>query len=308
MTGAVAVSGAEFASPEAAGPDAAAALASSPSLSPAPAAEASLHTTASACRFRDPEDGQCYPSADAADMVWLRRTNYVPPGRQTAELLPLEDDPDDPDEEDGGALALVDPPGDRPAPTAEELLADPVKPSFWKSLTKRVADFVVRKSDSRPVSLSEAELAELFAFGFPMPLEQFPPEKLKDSFFNSRGRHRKHHAIDLPAPRGTPLVAVVSGTIERLGRDKKGGKVVYLRDESGKYLFFYAHLAAHEKGLKAGDHVEKGDRIGEVGSTGHVIGGPHLHFAIFRDDDRDTNWKRGLAVNPYLIFATLVPR
>ncbi|HEX7578458.1 MAG TPA: M23 family metallopeptidase, partial [Thermoanaerobaculia bacterium] len=85
-------------------------------------------------------------------------------------------------------------------------------------------------------------------------------------------------------------------------------KVVYLRDESGKYLFFYAHLASHEKGLKAGDHVEKGDRIGEVGSTGHVIGGPHLHFAIFRDDDRDTNWKRGLAVNPYLIFATLVPR
>ena len=283
------------------------ASASAPAISPSPA-EASLHTAVNMCRFRDPENGQCYPSADAADLAWLRRTNYVPPGRQTAELLPLEDDPDDLDEEDGGALALVDPPGNRPAPTAEELLADPVKPSFWKSLTKRVTDLVVRKSDSRPVSLPEEELAELFACGFPMPLEQFPPEKLKDSFYNSRGRHRKHHAIDLPAPRGTPLVAVVSGTIERLGRDKKGGKVVYLRDESGKYLFFYAHLASHEKGLKAGDHVEKGDRIGEVGSTGHVIGGPHLHFAIFRDDDQDTNWKRGLAVNPYLIFATLVPR
>lgn len=307
MTGAVAVSGAEFASPEAAVPDAVVTSASTPALTPSPA-EASLHTAVDACRFRDPEDGQCHPSADAADLAWLRRTNYVPPGHQTAELLPIEDDPDDPDEEDGGALALVDPPGNRSAPTAEELLADPVKPSFWKSLTKRVTDFVVRKSDSRPVSLPEEELEELFAFGFPIPLEHFPPEKLKDSFFNSRGRHRKHHAIDLPAPRGTPLVAVVSGTIERLGRDRKGGKVVYLRDESGKYLFYYAHLASHEKGLKAGDHVEKGDLIGEVGSTGHVIGGPHLHFAIFRDDDRDTNWKRGLAVNPYLIFATLIPR
>ncbi|HEX7581261.1 MAG TPA: M23 family metallopeptidase [Thermoanaerobaculia bacterium] len=307
MTGAVAASGAEFASPEAAGPDAVGTSASTPAILPSPA-EASLHTAVNTCRFRDPEDGQCHPSADAADLAWLRRTNYVPPGQQTAELLPIEDDPDDPDEEDGGALALVDPPGNRSAPTAEELLSDPGKPSFWKSLAKRVTDLVVRKSDSRPVSLPEEELAELFAFGFPMPLEEFPPEKLKDSFYNSRGRHRKHHAIDLPAPRGTPLVAVVSGTIERLGRDKKGGKVVYLRDESGKYLFFYAHLASHEKGLKAGDHVEKGDRIGEVGSTGHVIGGPHLHFAIFRDDDQDTNWKRGLAVNPYLIFATLVPR
>jgi murein DD-endopeptidase MepM/ murein hydrolase activator NlpD len=288
----------------------ASATGAAPSAGSSEVGEASLRTPAApACRYRDPEDGQCYPTADAADLVWLKRTSYVPAGRPVAQLLPLEDDPDDPDEEDGGALALVDPPaGNRLLPTAEELMADPVKPGFWKSLTKRFTDLVVRKSDSRPVSLPEEELEELFAFGFPLPLEQFPAEKLKDSFFNARGRHRKHHAIDLPAPRGTPLVAVVSGTIERMGRDKKGGKVVYLRDDSGRYLFFYAHLASHEKGLKAGDHVEKGDRIGEVGSTGHVIGGPHLHFAIFRDDDRDSNWKRGLAVNPYLIFATLVPR
>jgi murein DD-endopeptidase MepM/ murein hydrolase activator NlpD len=100
----------------------------------------------------------------------------------------------------------------------------------------------------------------------------------------------------------------VSGTIDRLGRDKKGGKVVYLRDDSGKYIFYYAHLASHTKGLKVGDHVEKGDRLGEVGTTGHVIGGPHLHFAIFRDDEREANWQRSLAVNPYLIYATLVLR
>jgi hypothetical protein len=289
----------------------ASAVSHAPTVSSSTAGEPSLNAAAvPACRFRDPEDGQCYPTADAADTAWLRRTSYVPPSRLVAQLLPLEDDPDDPDDpddEDGGVLALVDPPGNRPAPTAEELMADPVKPGFWKSLTKRFTDLVVRKSDSRPVSLPEEELAELFAFGFPMPLEDFSPEKFRDSFFNARGRHRKHHAIDLPAPRGTPLVAVVSGTIERMGRDKKGGKVVYLRDDSGKYLFFYAHLANHEKGMKAGDHVEKGDRIGDVGSTGHVIGGPHLHFAIFRDDDRDSNWKRGLAVNPYLIFAPLVP-
>lgn len=261
------------------------------------------------CRFRDPEDGQCYPTADAADLAWLRRTNYVVARAVlTAEALPLEDDPDDPDEEDGGGLGPVDAPSPFPPPTAGELLADPGRTPFWKSLARRVTDLVVRKSDSRPVSLPEEELEELFATGFPMPLEDFPPEKLYDSFYNSRGRHRKHHAIDLPAPRGTPLVAVVSGTIERLGRDKKGGKVVYLRDESGKYIFFYAHLAAHAKGLKVGDKVEKGDVLGTVGTTGRVIGGPHLHFAIFRDDESEANWQRALAVNPYLIFSTVVLR
>jgi len=261
-----------------------------------------------ACRFRDPEDGHCYASADAADIAWLRRTNYVAKAVLIAEALPLEDDPDDVDEEDGGALAPVDVPSHFPPPTAGELLADPGKKPFWKSLARRVTDLVVRKSDSRPVSLPEEELEELFATGFPMPVEDFTPEKLNDSFYNSRGRHRKHHAIDLPAPRGTPLIAVASGTIERLGRDKKGGKVVYLRNESGKYIFFYAHLAAHAAGLKVGDRVEKGDILGTVGTTGRVIGGPHLHFAIFRDDERQPNWQRALAVNPYLIFSTVVLR
>ncbi len=269
---------------------------------PAHAAGRTPPPAGSACRFMDPEDDKCYPSADAADLAWLARTNTVP-AAQLADSLPVEEDPDDTDE-DGGGLDPVDSPSTHPAPTAAELLADPAKRSFWKTLATRVTDFVVRKSDSRPVSLPEEELAKVFATGFPMPLEHFPLSKLKDSFFNSRGRHRKHHAIDLPAPRGTPLVAVVDGTIERLGRDRRGGKVVYLRDESGKYIFFYAHLARHAKGLKVGDHVVKGERIGEVGSTGHVIGGPHLHFAIFRDDERESTWKRGVAVNPSLIFST----
>ena len=64
-----------------------------------------------------------------------------------------------------------------------------------------------------------------------------------------------------------------------------------------------AHLARHEKGLKAGDRVMKGQRLGEVGATGHVVGGPHLHFAIFRDEDAAG---RALVVNPYLVFSPIV--
>jgi murein DD-endopeptidase MepM/ murein hydrolase activator NlpD len=253
------------------------------------------------CPARDPEDGRCYPSADAADLAWLARSGRPAAIADRRSEAP-EEDPDDPDDaedsedsEDGGGLAPVDE-GMKDSPSPAQL-------AFWQNLAKTVTGFVVRKTNSRPVSVPENELTELFTTDFPLPLEAFDRAKYRDTFLAKRGKHKKHHAIDLPAPRGTPVVAVADGFIERLGRDKRGGKVVYLRDGTGKYTFFYAHLARHEKGLKPGDHVVKGQRLGDVGSTGHVIGGPHLHFAIFRDEDTAG---RALVVNPYLVFSPLL--
>ena len=42
--------------------------------------------------------------------------------------------------------------------------------------------------------------------------------------------------------------------------------------------------------------------IAYVGRTGHVIGGPHLHFSITRLPEDDDNFKAGVAINPYLLF------
>jgi murein DD-endopeptidase MepM/ murein hydrolase activator NlpD len=236
--------------------------ASAPPADPAPPA------AGPPCPARDPEDGACFASADAADRAWLAR--------------PLSDD-----EEDEGDEAAV--PG-----------------SLWKSLSDRLTDFVVRRSDNKPVPLPESEIRRLFGVQFPIPLESFDPAKLHDTFLSRRGKYKKHYAIDLGAPRGTPVLAVADGVIERLGRDRRGGKVVYLRDLSGRYTFFYAHLSRHEKGLKPGDRVVKGQRLGAVGSTGRVIGGPHLHFAIFRLEPATDS--RLFAVNPYLIFSAILPR
>jgi murein DD-endopeptidase MepM/ murein hydrolase activator NlpD len=247
------------------------------------------------CPARDPEDGRCYPSADAADLAWLARSGTQASIAARRSEAP-EEDPDDPDdaeesEDAGGAAQSM-----KGSPSPAQL-------AFWQNLAKTVTGFVVRKANSRPVSVPEEELAELFTTDFPLPLGTFDRAKYRDTFLAKRGKHKKHHAIDLPAPRGTPVVAIADGTVERLGRDKRGGKVVYLRDATGKYTFFYAHLARHEKGLKPGDHVVKGQRLGDVGSTGHVIGGPHLHFAIFRDEDAAG---RALVVNPYLVFSPLL--
>ena len=257
--------------------------------------------TERSCLVRDPEDGACYASADAADQAWLAKGPV-----STLAILPApdgdDDDPDDEvedDSEDGGSLAPVD------APHIDTVTA-PEKKGFWRDLASRLTRLVVRKADSRPASIPEEELAALFDANFPLPLEQFPEEKLRDSFDAPRGAHRRHHAIDLPAPRGTPVVAVVDGVVDRIGRDRRGGKVTYLRDKSGRFTFYYAHLSQHEKGLRPGDKVKKGQRLGYVGATGHASG-PHLHFAIFRQDGEPMPTK-GLVVNPYLVFTSILSR
>ena len=239
------------------------------SREPAPA------VTVVSCPVRDPENGRCYPSADAADLAWLGRA-------PSAAVAALEED----DEEEG--------------------LEAPDPPSFWRSVGEKLRSLVVRRSDGKPVPVPEEEIAALFATTFPIPIEAYDVAKLRDTFLARRGKQKKHYAIDLGALRGTPVLAVADGVVDRLGRDRRGGKVVYLRDATGRYTFYYAHLRVHEKGLKAGDRVEKGQRLGEVGATGRVIGGPHLHFAIFRNEP--ATGSRLFAVNPYLIFSTLRPR
>lgn len=258
------------------------------------AAELGLETVESArvveaapCPARDPENGRCYASADAADLAWLSRHSRQI--RRTAAMAEEEDE-----EEGLEAAETSETPG-----RAE-------KPGFWRSLGDRIRGLVVRRSDSRPVAIPEEEIAALFSTTFPIPVAAYDPARLRDTFLARRGKVKKHHAIDLGAPRGTPVVAVADGVIERLGRDRRGGKVVYLRDTKGRYTFYYAHLRVHEKGLKAGDRVSKGQRLGEVGATGRVVGGPHLHFAIYRSEAVSDS--RLFAVNPYLIFTTILPR
>ena len=258
--------------------------------SSAPALAGTGAAPSAACPVRDPETGACFPSADAADLAWLKRP--VDPGGA-------------PRRGRGGPrrgsrgrrrrARRPRPPRSSRRRSSRSGGTSP-GPSRVSSCGRRTAG---------PRRCPRKRSPALLASDFPIPLEAFDRAKFRDTFFAKRGRQKKHHAIDLPAPRGTPVLAVTDGVIERLGRDRKGGKVVYLRDTTGRYTFFYAHLAKHEKGLRPGDHVVKGQRLGDVGATGHVIGGPHLHFAIFRDED-DATGGRALVVNPYLVFSPLL--
>jgi peptidoglycan LD-endopeptidase LytH len=163
------------------------------------------------------------------------------------------------------------------------------------------------KSAQSTVRPEDVDLSDLLSAGVQIPVEGVDASGLQDSFLNSRGRHRQHLAIDIGAPKGTPVLAAADGQISQLRREQRGGISLYQKDASGKYLLFYCHLTKYAKGLKPGDQVSKGDVIAYVGRTGHVIGGPHLHFSITRLPEDDDNFKAGVAINPYLLFLAAVP-
>ena len=94
------------------------------------------------------------------------------------------------------------------------------------------------------------------------------------------GSRRKHEGIDVFAPRGTPVLAASDGRVRRVGNNRLGGKVIWLRSSIG-YTQYYAHLDSQL--VNTGQTVNLGDTIGLVGNTGNArTTFPHLHFGIYK--------------------------
>ncbi len=96
------------------------------------------------------------------------------------------------------------------------------------------------------------------------------------SRFGERRGNRAHKGIDIAAPEGAPIVAAESGQVIYSGKISGYGKVIVIEHASG-FVTVYAHNRKNY--VKAGEWVERGQRIGEVGKTGRASG-PHLHFEI----------------------------
>jgi murein DD-endopeptidase MepM/ murein hydrolase activator NlpD len=155
----------------------------------------------------------------------------------------------------------------------------------------------VRVSAPRAVEPEPAPLAE-GSLEFPVLL--LSRVRLQDSFRDPRANgERTHEAIDIMAPRYTPVRAASDGVIARLSSGGAGGLALYEMDPTGGYCFYYAHLEAYAPGVKEGLSVRRGDVIGYVGTTGNAPEtAPHLHFAIYRVRDPH-RWWAGRAINPY---------
>jgi murein DD-endopeptidase MepM/ murein hydrolase activator NlpD len=149
-----------------------------------------------------------------------------------------------------------------------------------------------------PPARTEAPVDPLAARKLLIPVKGLGRGDLRDNFGEKRGV-RRHHALDIMAKRGTPVVAVDDGRVVRVRRHLLGGLTVYQYDLEEKYAYYYAHLDRYANGLEEGRVLKRGELIGYVGSTGNAPAtAPHLHFAI-TEMDQQKRWFRGKPVNPY---------
>jgi peptidoglycan LD-endopeptidase LytH len=136
-----------------------------------------------------------------------------------------------------------------------------------------------------------------------IPVDGIRPSQLTDNYNDRRGDARPHEALDIMAPRGTPVLAAADGKIVKLFDSKPGGLTIYEFDSSESVAYYYAHLDRYAPGIAAGLQVKQGEVIGYVGSTGNASpDAPHLHFAIFRLGP-EKNWWQGTPINPYPLLA-----
>jgi murein DD-endopeptidase MepM/ murein hydrolase activator NlpD len=173
---------------------------------------------------------------------------------------------------------LAAPSSARPAPRAEGAAALPAPPA--------------------PVATS----GDISRGRLRMPIDGEDIESLKGGFAETRGGSRPHEAVDMLAPRNTPVHAVENGTIAKLFTSKAGGLTIYQFDPAGHLCYYYAHLERYADGLKDGKAVSKGDVVGYVGTSGNAPPNtPHLHFAVF-ELNADKRWWQGRPIDPYLVF------
>ncbi len=139
--------------------------------------------------------------------------------------------------------------------------------------------------------------------GLLIPVAGIRASDLVDTFMQARGEGRRHDAIDILAPRGTPVVAAAPGRILRLFTSERGGLTIYQLGADGRTVYYYAHLDAYAPGLAQDQQVMQGQTLGTVGDSGNAVpGNTHLHFAIWTTEDPKSFWD-GEPVNPYPLLA-----
>ncbi|PLX19968.1 MAG: hypothetical protein C0597_04760 [Marinilabiliales bacterium] len=122
----------------------------------------------------------------------------------------------------------------------------------------------------------------------------FPVEKIEgveiSSGFGMRMHPIKkekmmHKAVDIKAPKGTPVYATADGLIRKVKLDYEEGKgygMYIIIDHENGYSTLYSQLS--EYNIKEGSEVKQGDVIGYVGSSG-ISTGPHLHYEVMKDGE-----------------------
>ena len=170
----------------------------------------------------------------------------------------------------------------------------------WALLLGALLAWPVWSAPAEPALPAQGEPALCAPSDLIIPVQGVLPADLSDTYTDSRGGgQRAHEALDIMAPRGTPVLAVANGRIAKLFLSKPGGITIYQIDASGKVGYYYAHLDGYAANLVQGQEVRQGQLLGYVGTTGNANpNAPHLHFGIFCLD-AEQRWWTGTPLNPY---------
>ena len=136
--------------------------------------------------------------------------------------------------------------------------------------------------------------------GLLIPVAGVRAEQLQDTFDAARSEGRVHDAIDIIAPRNTPVLAAADGRIVKFFQSVKGGTTLYQLAAADEHVvLYYAHLERYADGMAEGHFARRGETLAYVGDTGNATpGNTHLHFQIYRVADPRHFWN-GENLNPY---------
>lgn len=196
---------------------------------------------------------------------------------------------------DGGAL---------PAPPRDPLAGTTTAPTDDRLVQTDLTDASLPIRPAPQSTTATPAAPELTAGGsmpgkLLVPVEGIPYAKLTDTFDQPRGQERHHEALDIMAPKGTPVRAAGDGKVVKLFDSKPGGLTLYQFDPNEQHAYYYAHLDKYADGIKEGMQLKRGDLLGYVGVTGNSDpNAPHLHFAVVALT-AEKQWWKGTPVNPY---------
>ena len=159
-----------------------------------------------------------------------------------------------------------------------------------------------REAAPRPVA-SEApagDVSYLAQRHILLPVAGADMTKVDDSFNEERdGGERSHRAIDILAPRGTPILSADDGKILRMTTSALGGISMYTVDTESRLVYYYAHMERYNDAMSPGRSIAKGDTLGYVGTTGNAPKDvPHLHFQVMSWPADGKYWN-GPPIDPF---------
>lgn len=110
----------------------------------------------------------------------------------------------------------------------------------------------------------------------------FPTNGIITQYFGSRSQpysysYIEHSGVDIPAPYGQEIHASATGIVVSAGWDGAGGLAVLI-DHLNGIKTYYCHTSSIL--VSIGQHVDKGEVIALIGSTGNSTGS-HLHFEVY---------------------------